>query len=520
MLEETTTPTTPAAAAPAASESTAKVLSFIELCGNASVASRLSEEAGKYIENIVHALNDDSIDVVTVTTDRIEARVFCNRKTRAALTVMFAETYQRSQVKDAPPADCWRYILPKFKAENPEYPYILPTILVTKDDYEKSKQMATYIASCFKTHGGNTQLVNRESFKNAKLSMITSIETVREFVRNNSPHAVPARDDYGILICLNVPTGKKNSFGQMIEETKPVMAITGYTRFLSPLQSGNVKNIPIATITDIVSIIPNKFMLSIALPLAVDAFISQGMLYNPYRNFMDKNAPNLGYMFADPATGKLDEIRDIAKFNNVIQTGFTQPFFGIDITEGRARVVGIDNYVHDMKAAVAELNAFLATPQNGLNLDGNQATAIPPFFNFIGTYIENGVKKDTRSIDYLKLISVSPNVQAYSQFLRQDIRNPDAQLNDIATIYSSDQVQPLYVTTSIIFNAQLINAIGAAIRELVSINYDQPQNSFLNLQPLLTPNTLFNQFNQFQTGNGGTAMNYYNYGYGSTAFPY
>ena len=235
---------------------------------------------------------------------------------------------------------------------------------------------------------------------------------------------------------------------------------------------------------------------------------------------MDKNAPNLGYMFADPATGKLDEIRDIAKFNNVIQTGFTQPFFGIDITEGRARVVGIDNYVHDMKAAVAELNAFLATPQNGLNLDGNQATAIPPFFNFIGTYIENGVKKDTRSIDYLKLISVSPNVQAYSQFLRQDIRNPDAQLNDIATIYSSDQVQPLYVTTSIIFNAQLINAIGAAIRELVSINYDQPQNSFLNLQPLLTPNTLFNQFNQFQTGNGGTAMNYYNYGYGSTAFPY
>lgn len=519
MLEDaTTTPTGTTAAAE--STPTSKIPTIFELCNNAAMASRLSEEAVKYIDAVVGAVNDPNVECITVTTERIEARVFANRKTRAAITLMFSETYQKTQTKDAPPADCWRYILPKFQKENPEYPYILPTVLVTPADYAKAKQMAVYIQSCFKTQGGNTQLMTRESFAGAKLSVITNLNEVRDFVRRNSPHAVPARDDYGILICLNVPTGKKNTYGQMIEESRPIMAVTGYTRFLSPLQSGITKNIPISMITDIVSIIPNKMMLSLALPLAVDAFVMQGMCFNPYKNFMDKNAPNLGYMFADAATGKLEEVRDIQKFTNLIQTGFTQPFFGIDITEGRARLVGIDNYVHDMVAAVSELNAFLASKTNGLNLDGRAATAIPPFYNFIGTYSDNGEERDTREIDYLKLISISPNVNSYTNFLRQDIRNPDAQINDICTIYSADRVCPLYISTSVIFNAQLINAMSAAIRELVTINYDQPQNTMLNLQPLLQANTVFNQFQQFQTGNAGTAMNYYNGGGYGTAFPY
>lgn len=498
------------------------VASIYEIVSNAAMASRLSEEGVHYVEEIQRQLNDPAIVVIPVTTDRMEARMFCNTRTKAALTVMFRETYQRTLQKDAPPADCWRYVIPKFKEENPEYPYILPSVLVTPDDYKKSKQMATYIASCFKTQSGSTTIRDRESFRGAKLSITTSLEAVRNFVAQNSPHAVPARDDYGILVYLNIPTNKKDQTGRTIEEVKPLMAITGYTRFLSPLQTGVGKNIPVATVTDIVSIIPSRFMMSLALPLAVDAFVMQGMLYNPYRNFMQKDAPNLGHLFTDPVTGQLENVKDIAKFNNILQQGFTAPFFGIDITEGRARLIGLDQYVHDLKAAVSELSNFLRTEQNKLDLGAQPAVAIPPFFNFTGTINENGVKKDSRIVDYLKLIAVSPNVAEYSRFLQQDIRNPEQQLADICTIYSPDTVDPLYVTTSILFNAPLINAIGAAIRELVLISYDQPQNTMLNLTPLLAQNTLANQFAQFNSANVGSAYSYYNNGggYNGTSFPY
>lgn len=507
---------------PTGAASARAIPSFYELVGNAAMASRLSEEGVHFIEEIQRQLNDSSIIVVPVTTDRMEARIFCNTRTKAALTIMFKETYQRTMAKDAPPADCWRYIIPKFKEENPEYPYIMPSVLVTPDDYKKSKQMATYIAGCFKTHAGSTRIADRESFRGAKLSITTSLEAVRNFVAQNSPHAVPARDDYGILVYLNIPTAKKDQTGRTIEEVKPIMAITGYTRFLSPMQTGVGKNVPIATVTDIVSVIPSRFMLALALPLAVDAFVMQGMLYNPYRNFMQKDAPNLGHLFTDAATGQLDSVKDIAKFNQYLQQGFTAPFFGIDITEGRARLIGLDQYVHDLTHAVADLSNFLHTEQNKLDLTQAPATCINPFFNFTGTINENGVKKDSRVVDYLKLIAVSPNVAEYSRFLQQDIRNPEAQLNDIMTIYSPDTVESLYITTSIVFNAPLINAIGAAIRELVVIGYDQPQNTMLNLQPLLAQNTLGNQFTQFAGVNAGSAYSYYNNGngYNGTSFPY
>lgn len=498
------------------------VASIYDIVNNAAMASRLSEEGVHYIDEIQRQLNDPAIVVVPVTTDRMEARVICNTRTKAAVTIMFAETYQRTMQKDAPPADCWRYIIPKFREENPEYPYILPSILVTTADYKKSKQMATYIASCFKTHAGSTLIRDRETFKGAKLSITTSLEAVRNFVAQNSPHAVPTRDDYGILVYLNIPTNKKDQTGRTIEEVKPIMAITGYTRFFSPLQTGVGKNVPVATITDIVSIIPSRYMMSLALPLAVDAFVMQGMLYNPYRNFMQKDAPNLGHLFTDAVTGQLDSVKDIAKFNQVLQQGFTAPYFGIDITEGRARLIGLDQYVHDMKAAVADLSNFLRTDANKLDLTSQPSCAIQPFFNFTGTITENGVKKDSRTVDYLKLVAVSPNVAEYSRFLQQDVRNPEAQLNDICTIYSPDTVEALYVTTSIVFNAPFINAVGAAIRELVVITYDQPQNTMLNLTPLLAQNTLANQFTQFNGVNQGSVYGYYNNGGGfnGTSFPY
>jgi len=503
---------------PTADNSNASIptpISIYELYKRVPSSSRLSDEGVKYATTIADALADKGITMYTVTCEQIEARVYASAKDAGYVVVLFNETYQAGPLHDAPCADFWRQVTQKFQAEHPEYTKFLQSILITADEYGKVKQMISIIDSIFATAFGNISITSCESFRNARFSIVTNINSVRRFVEQHSPHVVPARDDYGVLVCLDVNTKKKNQYGSDIIEQKPILAITGYTRFLNPAQTNNVndiRNVPLAIITDIVSDIPSPYMLPLAIAVGVDAFIGQDMCFNPYRNFADKSQPQLGSLFVDE-NGHLEEITNIQRFNQVREMGFVKPFIAIDITEGRARLVGIDQMVKDAFVMGKKFFNFFGLNSDMLKAEDTVVGA--PFYNFIGTVRENGKQIDSRKVDYLKLVTASPSgVAQYMQFLRQDLRDPEIQLNNIREVYGTEAVEPLYITTTIILNAVFVDALRSKLNELVKVNYDQPQCTSMSLTPFYQTK-VGNMFNFAGVGGSGSAMNYFGNNYGA-----
>lgn len=456
--------------------------SILELLAMTNTSSRLGEDAVKYIEAIDKEIADAKLPIVNypVSTDTIEARVYVDTANKAAILLSFAESYNQTTLDNVPPADRARDIIETFHVHHADITNILEHVVVSKHDYTKAGVMASFIMNAFATFAGKTSKLSIQNLNQQKLSVITNIDEVRNFVRTNSPHSIPARDDIGCLICVDVPTKNNNQYGQQEFVQKPFMAITGYTRFMTPEESGINKFVPIVLITDIVSSIPNKALLSLALPIAADAMIMQGLWARPYSTFA-KDKPNIGSLYSDSKTGKPYFIPSVEEFHAFVRDRLTNPFLGLDISEGRARMVGIDQFVYDRTSAVADIQNFLGCQFN-LETDPSICT----MRSYTGTMSVNGVMKDTRVIDYLALAPAVPDCRHVQHFLRQPMQ-PGKRIEDIRKIYP-EGVENLYDTTTLVLSSAIINQMAQAINAAIRLTYDTPTSADYNINVLLTSN--------------------------------
>lgn len=261
-------------------------------------------------------------------------------------------------------------------------------------------------------------------------------------------------------------------------------------------------------ITDVICKIPNQNLMALALSVATDAFIMQSLWSRPYASFAQKDQPNLGNLYTDPKTQQPYNITSVDEFHRFVNESLIKPFLAVDITEGRARPVGIDAMIYQDKRAefVTSLQMFLG---NGIyggfgpEILGRDV-AVWMCRNFTGVYQENGIGKDTRWVDYLRLAPKMQNALSKIRPLLRQSNLPEGHINEVKGIFS-DGVENLYTTTTVVLDSKLAIAIATILNQAgVKLNYDTPSSSTYSVAPLMTSQandfTGFSQMNRVMVG--------------------
>ncbi len=461
-----------------------KAPTFINVLASMKTSSKLDTAAMEYVEQIDKIFRDshENITSLPISTDDIEARVFIHEASRFAIALLFAESHQALDM--TPPSDCIKDVIDATKARDNTVK-IIQSIVVTKEDYALASKMAAFIINAFMTvSGGDASNLTVDLLKGLKISVVTAIDKVRQFVRDVSPHAVADRDDIGVLLCFETNDNKSNGFQREVK-LKPFLAVTGYTRIMNP-QDVTVggRFVPVPTITNVVSSIPSGSLLAMALPLAADAFILQNLWIRPYTTFRS-GCPNLGNLITDPATKKPLFTDTNETFHGFINQYTTSPFLAIDVTEGRARCLGIDDLVYSPAKVINSVCNFYGIDMTNPNYTfGAKNGALMAFTNFTGSYIDNGIVKDTRCVDYLELACKVANHKEIEDLLLQP-NQPQVRIERIRGIYP-ENTRSLYTTTTVVLDA---NAIGTMNRALayhqIPLRYDMPASGNVNLNQFI-----------------------------------
>ena len=192
----------------------------------------------------------------------------------------------------------------------------------------------------------------------------------------------------------------------------------------------------------------------------------------------------------------------------LVNESLLRPFLAIDITEGRARPVGIDALVFQDERVkfVNTLQTFLSAPKyGGFGQDIlTRDIAVWMCRNFTGVYSENGVVKDTRWVDYLRLVpTMANNLGKIRPLLRQP-NVPEGRIQQIKDIFT-EGVENLYTTTTVVLDSKLAIAIATILNQAnVKLNYDTPSSSNYSVAPLMTSQandfTGFSQMNRVMVG--------------------
>lgn len=397
-------------------------------------------------------------------------------------------------------------------------------ICLCEHDLDRSMQMGIFLVNEFAMLYSDKTLKAR-SFKDVRLNVITNPDIVNAYVNKYSPHGVRARADIGALVCIE--TQVDGIDGQKTTQNEPILAITGYTRFIrtenqnliQQAKDGSAFNVPYGSpqivafpcVSEIVSFIPDPGMLSFAFTLAGDAFCGKGLWLTPYKKFA-KDAPNIGNLVY--FNGKPAPCQNIAEVEQCAQHYIGKPLLGIDISEGRARPSGIDLMYGDPSSVQQVINKirdfFGEQPPTDNNHNRTVAMyemnpVIMKFSNFTGYYQDKGRILDTRNVDYLNLASHVQDPKTIAQLLVQSFQPADSFAN-IKTLYPGETTKAVYMTTTVIINSNLVAWMANGLKANgVQCRYDLPESGNYDFSPLLQ---------------SGEFANYASLGFAATSSPF
>lgn len=475
-----------------------------------TTASKCGEEARKYIDAILAYFKDHNKRIVSIPipNEKIEGRVFLDEDIKAGVLVLFAET--NAGLDGVPAAERGPEVAQAFKAMRKDVPAILCSVVVDKVDYACADKMATAMMNSFQSYTMAETAMTTESVKGLKFQVVTNPETVRAYVQSISPHAIPARDDIGVLVCIEQPKQQTPGlpYNSFEKDYIPLFAMTGYTRIMSPEQAGmgggigGVRFVPIPTISDIVTNMPDRRLLSMVLPIAADAFILQSVWSRPYSSFA-KDRPNLGALMLDPKTKAPMFLSTPEDLHGFAGAYLTQPFLAIDIADGRYRMLGIDDMVYNINNIIQSIESFLTTSLTATNQNFNPI--VMRFKNWAGTVQVDGRVIDSRNVDYLSLATKTSDIKQIAHFLTQPHKASE-RMEQIKALYPD--AKALYSIDTLILDSSLITQIAALLNQALVLTYDTPTSGNWNITQLLTSGA--NNFQNLNSMSRGFAPSYYN----------
>ena len=317
---------------------------------------QLSPEGDAYIETLTKKLSESQIKIERINHNRLPIfRVIDPSATYVTLLIL-EENYL---VSEHPAVKIIEDDVIRKEKYN-----VIDTPTVTREDYAYVNHMASHIERTYKYIAYvNSSSININSFSDKKLKfrVSTNIKEVEDIVRRQTPHASMPRMDYGFVLKMHDSSDDHYHTNYSDQVFDPILAVGAYTKFVQQNEHG--KFFPVVAITAIASTLPDPGIMSLALPLAADAFIRRRHWLNPYMSFT-KDSPNIGDLVTDTKTNKKTKITTRAGVEEFVQLFCDTPYLCVDTTDGRARIPGLEQIAYNINDYARRLFDFVGDTQN------------------------------------------------------------------------------------------------------------------------------------------------------------
>ena len=484
-----------------------------KLIRNFKTTATISDGGREYLTKLkdIIAANDKSIQVDTLTTP---PGSFAIRKSEQCFIMLFSEVLMNNQgiVDDNPVTSYTKSARTTVWALYGNNVNILNVVVITPEDYHKVEIMANYIINSFiAVLDQEIGTINCQMFKDYTIQTSSSAEQYDRFVRMYSPHGVPARADMKLTI-YGVKNGSmsqnnKNFWNESDQDRIDIASVGAYVTF-STVDSMNNRFIPEIHISEIISNIPIRNLISFILGVASSVFMDTGYWKNLFHD-LGPNQPNIGNLFTNYNDGSVYRVTNLPEVESLMATYVNQPIVVIDIPDGRARIIGLEQYATNPgpnNTAIASANAFFNAGKDGnYTISSATNTHTPSYYQYDGYIRKGGENIDSRWVDYLNMMIHHSATPTKCQLLLSHCINPVDHVKRLREF--GEDLTLLYMTTYSIINPVFLRDIQKAINSNMRINITNVQAGFLSSANFLNASQLYAQNSAILGGNVGGYQN-------------
>ncbi len=501
----------------------------------------LSANGEKFKEMLVQQASIAGLKVFN-WNQGVNASIVCDDKDSNAIILIYSESITQGRLgsdEGRQIAVAWRN---SFNGTDPNTGAVIPcpddahyvdqTFVVTESMYDRAAIISHNVINCVKSMTGTTSLENLTlaELNIGKLHVSDNLEDAKNLVAMYSPTAIPPRADFGIVIehvdknktaqHVYLPGGQQRQ-----EETRiPAMAITAYVDFVrttNVLTQGVDRFVPVITITGIASLIPSSGMLTLAIPFAIDAFITNRMWMNQFKRLKGKLTKGdriLTHLVPSVAENKnpksIEQIdRFIHQHIDINETKLILDLRWDDLNIPGTSVMR-DDCSHNYLAKTAKfLGCEMQFPQDTKNVFEKVAGVDTVPQEVMGFANAGGSIMDSRELDYLYFMSNGTDPNKLQSLL--DLHTWDTRILDQQQLYGVNDVLIAGKTDKLIFAKWFVNEVASkgigGIIANADRDYAQMGANIIQLASTGPYQSMaigggFNQTGQFvnQTGTGPT----------------
>lgn len=492
-----------------AKETAGKLLNLSATLGSMCVpVSNMTAEGRLYIDRLVSIVNDTN--KVTITAKAAvcpyaEGRLIMDKDEKYAILIVFADTYKGAA--DRPVVDAAHFLLQQARNEYPVLS-ILQSIVVIPEEYSLVANMAQHITNSINLVRNKEDILlshlRDQCHYNGGFRLCRDMNKILNFITMNSPHAVPARAEWGVALEIKNPNIQRSA-NPNVDEYVIITAAVGYTNIITNKEFlKECTYIAMPTITDIVSITPSRRLAILAIDAVGLAIVAQRGWIDYFKHQLDGRLPNnIGMLdFSHAAEGKMSPALTVAEVEQICYA-MADNNLALDISDGRARTVGIDAYGIDSSADDGLLTDIME--MTGTQLDPSIAYkqdryGIYKWFTHDGYYRDGGQLFDTRYIDYLPL-TTKVDIEVIKPLLIRTVQE-NTKYNKALEIFPEANVKLLYNTKTVMLTMQTLRFISDQLRangityyNPSTMSYELPLYDKFAQNPVLTQYPMTNQQN-------------------------
>lgn len=442
-----------------------------KLMAGIDIPSTLSANGKKFIDDLREYFKNDPAGLVlhSISNDRIAGAAILSKDNNYAIVIGLGESY--SITDKNPPT----YALTDLTIQlTQKYPGIkvLQGILLFPEDYDRLQRTAAAIKTSLQisvNHDwgrsfNHTTFARTESSHGSEMFITSDMTRINAFIDKFSPHAVPARADFGFGVIIRDKTSKRKNLMHQDSSGEIAIAVTAYMDFV-PIgkdQAGYPTQFEgLIKISNIVSAVAHKNLYALLYPIIVAQFIENRGWHKPYRK--DWDTINIGNLVPNTEGGHY-QITSEKEWFDFMAAAIPQEKIAIafEIDDSRFRIAGSDMLTSNPNLLVQAITDFYGLTEQGLTeiMSALKISAIPQPFLFdyaevIGQVNNDGKPQDSREWDYLKMAKMFPDPQRIQQFFYRSASDPFSRNSLLEN--TGCEVKPTGTCTSVVINPNFAN---------------------------------------------------------------
>lgn len=319
---------------------------------------------------------------------------------------------------------------------------VLDSYLVIPEDYTRASNMFNQIKRTFEY--GLTDVMRYEDFSDKNVFRLSNnLYQIKTYTDQLSPNGIMPHIQFGVAVeyCAdnNYDSRRDDSNYRWI----PYVVIGAYVDFAVKERVRDYDQYiqPIVHISSIVTPVPSLYVLPVALSAAYEMFIGRETWKDVFTDFTGKQ-PNIGSLLINEKTNRPTIVESIRQRDQFIAKCCCAPIFTIDIQEGRASIPGLKLLINKKHREVVK-NILADFFSDSSIVDKLDCVVFDSVEEYTGVVNDNGSLRDTRSIDYFRVIENIQDLEIAANFLvhtrpedrMKDIK--DAGFNELKSYYSN-----------------------------------------------------------------------------------